>query len=155
MDTEASETRHHQRNRSGRRAGDMADLLEDHDYESLDIAGLAEEMRLLANADYHELQSRLRTLIAHLLKWAYQTDKRSLSWLSTIATQRYEIETLLEQSPSLSARLRPEDLAKIWRKAAEFAAIETGIDCDAFPTECIWDLKAEILTSGWLPPKAS
>jgi hypothetical protein len=132
----------------------MAGILESQDFSDLDASGLAEEMRLLANADYHELQSRLRMLIAHLLEWAYQSEKRSRSWLSTIATQRYEIETLLEQSPSLSTRLRPEDLEKIWRKAADFAAIETGLDAHTFPPQCIWDLQAEILTSGWLPPKA-
>jgi len=134
-------------------ASATASLLEDHDFESLDIAGLAEEMRLLSAADCHELQSRLRTLIMHLLKWAHQPRKRSRSWLSTIATQRYEIETLVEQSPSLWIRLRPEDLRKIWSSVADLASTETGINIEKFPPECVWDLK-EILTVGWLPPKA-
>jgi hypothetical protein len=134
-------------------ASATASLLEDRDFESLDIAGLAEEMRRLSGADYHELQSRLRTLIIHLLKWSYQPRKRSRFWLVTIGTQRVEIETLLEQSPSLRTRLRPKDLQKIWHRAVDLAATETGIDIEKFPSACVWDLKTEILAAGWLPPK--
>ena len=134
-------------------ASATASLLEDHDFESLDIAALAEEMRLLSAADFHELQSRLRVLIMHLLKWAYQPEKRSRSWLSTILTQRFEIATLVKQSPSLWTRLQAEDLEQIWEQAANLAATETGIDIEKFPSKCSWDLKAEILLSGWLPSK--
>jgi hypothetical protein len=136
-------------------ASATASLLEDHDFESLDIAALAEEMRLLSAADFHELQSRLRVLIMHLLKWAYQPEKRSRSWLSTILTQRFEITTLVKQSPSLWTRLQAEDLEQIWEQAANLAATETGIDLEKFPGECIWELKAEILLSDWLPGKMS
>jgi hypothetical protein len=132
-------------------ASATASLLEDHDFESLDVAGLAEEMRLLSAADYHELQSRLRILIIHLLKWSYQPRKRSRSGLVTIGTQRVEIETLLEQSPSLRTRLRSKELLKIWQRAADLAATETGIDMEKFPSACVWDLKTEILAAGWLP----
>ncbi|KJR41189.1 protein of unknown function DUF29 [Candidatus Magnetoovum chiemensis] len=48
-----------------------------------------------------ELASRLIVLITHLLKWQFQSDKRSNSWINTINAQRTDIELLLKDSPSL------------------------------------------------------
>jgi hypothetical protein len=43
----------------------------------------------------------MHMLFAHLLKWQFQPDHRSNSWKVTIVEQRYQIEQLLEMSPSL------------------------------------------------------
>jgi len=132
-------------------ASATASLLEDHDFESLDIAGVAEEMRLLSAADYRELQSRLRTLIIHLLKWSYQPRKRSRSGLVTIGTQRVEIETLLEQSP------QPADTSPAQRPAKDLAQSgRSGGHADRDRHREVSQrvrLKTETLADGWLPPK--
>jgi len=132
-------------------AEEMAVLLESHDYANLDIAGVAEELRDLSRSRFDELRSRLRVLIAHLLKRQYQPAKRSGSWRSTITTQRFDIADMLKESPSLRTRLQPE-FAEVWYRATVQAADETGIDIEKLPAECIWDLQTEILRSGWFPP---
>lgn len=132
-------------------AEEMAALLESHDYANLDIAGLAEELRDLSRSRFDELRSRLRVLIAHLLKWQYQPAKRSGSWRSTITTQRFDIADMLKESPSLGARLKPE-FDEVWYQATAQAASETGIGIEKLPAGCIWDLQTEILLSGWFPP---
>jgi hypothetical protein len=131
-------------------AEEMAALLESHDYANLDVAGLAEELRDLSRSRFDELRSRLRVLIVHLLKWQYQPARRSRSWRSTITTQRFDIADMLKESPSLGTRLQPE-FAEVWYRATVQAADETGIDIEKFPADCIWDLKTEILLSGWFP----
>ncbi len=73
-------------------------------FESLDLAGLIEEIQGLANRDRKELESRLRTLLAHLLKRIYVKSRYDYrGWENTIEEQRSELELLLKHSPSLRA----------------------------------------------------
>lgn len=62
---------------------------------------LAEEIASLGRNQQNELNSRLRLLIAHLLKMDHQPDMRTPSWRTTIVVQRQAIADLLETSPSL------------------------------------------------------
>src|SRR5258708_39010814 len=58
--------------------------------DCLDYENLASYLEDMARRDRREIQSRLTILIAHLLKWRYQADKRTRSWEQTIVTQRIE-----------------------------------------------------------------
>ena len=70
--------------------------------ENLDIASLIEEIEGLANRERRELESRLRTLLAHLLKRIYVNSAYDYrGWENTVAEQRSELELLLKHSPSL------------------------------------------------------
>ncbi len=76
--------------------------LRSHDLEHIDIENLIEELEGLANRDKREVVSRLRTLIEHLLKRCYvDMPNEFRGWEVTIRTQRFELEQILEQSPSL------------------------------------------------------
>lgn len=68
---------------------EQARLLREGDWQHLDVINLVEEIESLGKRQRQEL--RLGILIAHLLKWQYQPDKRSKNWQATLREQRREI----------------------------------------------------------------
>jgi hypothetical protein len=82
-----------------------ARLLRDGRLDELDIEHLAEEIEAMAGNQRRELESSLRVLLTHLLKWGWQHAKRSKSWKATAATQRAELRALFRQSPSLKRQV--------------------------------------------------
>jgi hypothetical protein len=99
--------------------------------------------------DRHELESRLTILLAHLLKWQAQPNRRSTSWSATIREQRRQITRKLRDSPSLRPVL--DDLiAKTYADARGSAAAETGISEADFPASCTLT-PDEVLSRSFLP----
>jgi hypothetical protein len=92
----------------------------------LDWQNIAEEIEAVGGNTRRELRNRLARLLQHLLKWHYQPELRSRSWRSTIRTQRKEIEELLEDNPSLRARL-PALFLAAYQRARIAALDETGL----------------------------
>ncbi|WP_143171095.1 DUF29 domain-containing protein [[Phormidium ambiguum] IAM M-71] len=83
----------------------QAELLRQRDLNNLDIENLIQEIESLGKQEKRELVNRLGVLIGHLLKWEYQPNKRSKSWLKTIREQRRKITDLLQENPSLKPYL--------------------------------------------------
>jgi hypothetical protein len=107
------------------RAGRLADL---------DYPHLAEYLEDMARRDRREVKSRLVILIAHVLKWTRQPDKRGGSWRRTIVAQRQELDDVLESG---TLRNHAEAiLAKAYAAAVEQAIAETGLPAATFPMEC-------------------
>ncbi len=104
-----------------------AALLRERNFTAIDADNIAEELETMGRSEKRELVSRLSVLIAHLLKWRSQAVRRSRSWRNTIATQRLDIEELLEDSPSLSHDLE-EQLTRAYSKAMLLAEQETGLE---------------------------
>ncbi|MEI6426792.1 MAG: DUF29 domain-containing protein [Pseudanabaena sp. ELA607] len=72
------------------------------DLQNVDVENLIEELEGLAGRDKREVASCLKTLIEHLLKRCYvDMPNEFRGWEVTIRTQRFELEQILEQSPSL------------------------------------------------------
>jgi Domain of unknown function DUF29 len=111
-----------------------------------DIEHVAEEIEDMGKRDQREAISRAAVLVAHLLKWKYQPDQRSRSWEATIATQRLELDDVLEQSPSLR-RYVAERWERVYRKAALAAGTETGLE---FPEVCPFTFE-EAIDPDFLP----
>ena len=128
---------------------DRAEKLRRRTDDALDWANIAEEIESLGNRDKREVDSRLMRIIQHLLKWEYQPERRSRSWLTTIGTQRNEVLAVLEQSPSLRGKAE-RDLAKTWRRAARLASDQTGIPLTTLPGEPSYALE-RILDPDFLP----
>ncbi|KJR43715.1 protein of unknown function DUF29 [Candidatus Magnetoovum chiemensis] len=82
-----------------------AELIRQGRLNELDLENIAEEIESLGKNNKRELGSRLAVLIMHLLKWQFQSKKRSKSWKATIVTQRREIKHLIKNSPSLLSPL--------------------------------------------------
>jgi hypothetical protein len=88
--------------------------------------------------------SRLRVLLAHLLKWEKQPRKRTRSWKVTIDRERAELRDIFESKTLRNHAQR--NLAKAFQQAARHAAIETGIALTDFPKSCAYTLE-EIIGS--------
>lgn len=70
--------------------------------DHLDIENLIEEVESLGKRDRRELRNRLMVLLAHLLKRLYVDMPENFNgWELTIVEQRKQIQTLLNDSPSL------------------------------------------------------
>ena len=91
---------------------EQAKLLRHQQWSQLDLPNLIEEIESLGKQQRAELRNRLKVLIGHLLKWEYQPERRSRSWLMTIRIQRRDTQELLEENPSLKPYLE-EALQKI------------------------------------------
>jgi hypothetical protein len=126
-----------------------AELLRAGEFEQADIEHIAEEIEDMGKRDLRELNSRTVVLLAHLLKWQLQPEKRSRPWNTTIVSQRIEIEDDIEQSPSLQAKLS-DRLADNYAKAVRLAASETGLAREQFPSECPFST-SQILDPEFLP----
>ncbi len=96
-------------------------------HNDIDWENVAEEIESLGRSQTRELSSRLAVLMAHLLKWEHQPQRRSVSWEATIAEQRAAISRLLQANPSLRSSLGEVASAQ-WPQAIARAALEMRID---------------------------
>lgn len=112
-----------------------AKLIRDKKFTEIDTEHIAEELEIMGKREKRELITRLTVLLTHLLKWKYQSAKRSKSWENTILTQRMDIEELLEDSPSLRYEI-DKKIETAYKKAKLSAENETGIDKKHFSEEC-------------------
>jgi hypothetical protein len=104
-------------------------------WDALDRDNLAEEIESLGREQFNKLESALRVLLMHLLKWDHQPDKRTRSWALSIKAQRIELDDVIGDNPGLKSRI-DEAIARGYRKARIEAARETGLDEDRFPDQC-------------------
>jgi len=72
-------------------AAEQATLLRAGRFDRVDVENVAEELEYLGNSQRDEIESRLNVLLAHILKWEFQPDKRSSSWRATLLEQRAQI----------------------------------------------------------------
>lgn len=126
-----------------------AKLLRNRQFNDVDIENIADELEAMSKSEKRELLSRLTVLLAHLLKWQFQSARRSRSWKNTILTQRIDIKELLEDSPSLEYDLQ-DKIAVAYEKARLRAEDETGIDKKHFPKECPFTF-AQMLNKDFFP----
>src|SRR5271155_5837573 len=77
----------------------QAELLRAGRLAEIDAAAIAEEIDDVGEEQYHRLESALRVLMHHLLKWDYQPALRSRSWTITIREQRRRAQRQLRKNP--------------------------------------------------------
>jgi hypothetical protein len=116
----------------------MADLIRLGRWEDLDYPHLGEHLSDLARHDRREVESRLATLLAHVLKWVYEPEHRSGSWRGTIVEQRQELLRLASQGALRNHALAV--LPQAYAEAVERAAAETGLAVGSFPSQCQYTL---------------
>src|SRR6185437_16938370 len=86
-------------------ANEQAALLRAGKLDAADIEHIAEEIESMGRGEKRELINRLAVLLLHLLKWAYQPERRGKSWRLTIEEQRRHIRRHMQASPSLGSSL--------------------------------------------------
>ena len=130
-------------------ANQQAWLIRHKKFDLLDIEHIAEEIEDVGKSEQRELANRMIVLIAHLLKWQFQPERRGKSWQLTIRNQRKAIQIHLKQVPSLKTKLNDSEWWDvIWGDAVYEATKETGLD--TFPETQIWSVE-NILSDSWLP----
>ncbi len=110
----------------------QAELLRAGKLSEIDPAAIAEEIDDVGEEQYYWLESALRVLMLHLLKWDHQPDMRSRSWAITIREQRRRAGRQLRKNPGLKSRLE-EALLDAYGDARDEAANETGLPTRTFP----------------------
>lgn len=127
------------------------ELLQDQQWEQVDIYNLMEEIASLGKRERQELRNRLGVLLGHLLKGRYQPEARSKSWFYTIKEQRQEIERHLQENPSLKSYLR-EAIEMGYEKGLNLVGKETPLDPKQLPQVCPFS-ETEILEESvdWQP----
>jgi hypothetical protein len=124
-------------------------LLRERRWHEIDVAHLIEEVEDLGKSERRGIASQLTRLLLHLLKWQYQPQRRSDSWLDSITDARTQIELAIEDSPSLKS-YPAEQLEDSYQRARRQAAKQTDLEILALPKECPYSLEL-VLDEDWLP----
>ncbi|MGL5032998.1 MAG: DUF29 domain-containing protein [Microcystaceae cyanobacterium] len=125
-----------------------AQLLRERCWDAVDWEHLIEEVEDLGKSERSAIASQMERIMVHLLKWEYQPQRRSDSWLDSINDGRSQIRRKLEDSPSL--RNHPvQILAKEYIRARREAARQTHLEIAIFPELCPYSMEQVI--EDWLP----
>jgi hypothetical protein len=128
-------------------ANEQAALLRSGNLTAIDALNIADEIESVGRSERNELESRMAVLLAHLLKWQFQPERRGHSWEATIKLQRIQLAKLLHDSPSLKHAFENEKfLRTIWLHATVIAGDQTQLD---MPRTWIWPLDLVLGDDFW------
>ena len=116
-------------------AVEKAELLRAGRIAEADALNIAEELDDVGNEQYDKLESALRIILLHLLKWEHQPRRRSRSWQLSILVQRKHVLRVLRKNLGLKS-LVDEAITQAYNIARIEAAAQTLLEDDAFPLEC-------------------
>jgi hypothetical protein len=116
----------------------QAELLRAGRLSEIDPAAIAEEIDDVGDEQYDKLESSLRVVMLHLLKWDHQPDRRSRSWTLSIREQRRRVLRQLRKNPGLKPLL-DEAISEAYEDARDEASSETGLPLTAFPVSRPYD----------------
>jgi len=123
----------------------------------LDLGNLAEEIDSLGKSDRRAVESLLRQLLLHLLKFSLvRAEAPRPGWRREVVEFRARLARLLADSPSLAARA-PEIAAEEWatvRRAALAELAPDGIRADQVPSDLPYGVRDQVLNPDWEPPAA-
>jgi len=114
---------------------EQARLVREGRWEAVDRANVAEEIESLGREQFNKLESAIRVILIHMLKWDHQPKRRSRSWALSIKGMRVELDIVLSDNPGLKPRVA-EALARAYRRATIEAAKEPGISESSFHKTC-------------------
>ena len=126
--------------------------LKNRDLNSLDWDNLIEEVESMGRSEKRELKSRLLVVIEHLLKlmfWESEKLQNIRGWRTTVVEQRYQIELLLTDSPSLRPMLQ-DIFADSYAKARRHTMRKYSLPESMFPVELPFSLE-QVLDPEFLP----
>ncbi len=104
----------------------QAELLRGHRFGEADWENIIEEIECVGRRERSEYESHLIRILAHMIKWEVQPERRGMSWWLSIMNGRDDAERFLSKNPSLKPLLT-EIFLDALRYAQRQAARETGI----------------------------
>jgi hypothetical protein len=110
-------------------------LVREGRWSEVDRENIAEEIESLGREQFNKLESKIRLILIHMLKWDHQPRKRSRSWALSIAAQRANLDDVLADNPGLKPRIG-EAIRQAYRKARLDAMNGTGLKKSAFAEAC-------------------
>jgi len=116
-------------------AVEQAALLRAGRIAETDAKNIAEQLDDVGNEQYDKLESALKIILMHLLKWDHQPERRLRRWRSSILVHRRHVLKVLRKNPGLKP-LVGEAVSEAYEVARIEAAGETELDEDTFPLEC-------------------
>jgi hypothetical protein len=119
----------------------QAELLRAGRLSEIDPVAIAEEIDDVGEEQYDKLESALRIIMLHLLKWDNQPDRRTRSWTASVREQRRRVLRQLRKNPGLKSRL-DEALGEAYEDARDEASAETGLPLNAFPATRPYEFQA-------------
>ncbi len=123
--------------------------LRERRWHDIDVVHLIEAVEDLGKSERRAITSQLTRLLLHLLKWQYQPQRRSDSWLDSITDARTQITLAIEDSPSLND-YPAEQFEASYQRARRQAAKQTSINLSLFPNTCPYAVEM-VLSEDWLP----
>jgi hypothetical protein len=123
--------------------------LQGQNYGAVDWENVIEELADMGRSERRALKSNLIVILVHLLKWEFQSDRRSGSWEGSIIEHRRRVQEALSESPSLKPYIE-SILAESYVQAAKQARAETGLPITTFPSLCPYSLD-QVIKDDFLP----
>ncbi|MGI8500046.1 MAG: DUF29 domain-containing protein [Hassallia sp.] len=111
-----------------------AKQLKEGRFSEVDLENLIEEIECMGRSEKKAIKSNLMVVLIHLLKYKYQSEKRSNSWKGSIREHRRRIRDAFVDSPSLKPYFQ-EVLLQSYPDAIKQASDETGLSLDTFPVD--------------------
>lgn len=107
---------------------------------AIDRDNVAEEIESLGREQFSKLESAIRILLVHMLKWDHQPARRSRSWAVSIKEHRLRLKHVLTDNPGLRPRVG-EAIERAYERARLAATKETGLEETSFAVTCpySWD----------------
>lgn len=110
-------------------------LLRAGKFDQLDLENIISELGYQVRKDKRQVAHRMVGLLSHLLKYQYQPQRISKSWIHTIHNHRMKIDRILKQMPSLAPVL-DEYIMDAYPRAVREATLETRLPPSTFPRKC-------------------
>ncbi|WP_017303469.1 DUF29 domain-containing protein [Spirulina subsalsa] len=126
--------------------------LKAEDFNSLDLENLIEEIESLGRSEKRAIASYLMRLCEHLLKikyWESEQETCFRGWNLEVTTFRFQIQAILQDSPSLKNHLRASFLAE-YNKARTLFIKASQLHANLIPQEPEFTLE-QALDEDWLP----
>lgn len=132
----------------------QTEALRDRRYADLDVERLTEEIESLGNRERREAKSRMRTVLACLLKLAYhpsvvERQQRRHSWQVVAGSARDALEEILNESPSLRPVISAA-LEEVYKRAVKEVARLSAAPASVFPQTCPFTM-AQVLDEDFWP----
>jgi len=113
-------------------------LLRERRFDELDLPNLVDEVGDLGVSDFKAFVSAVEIVIAHMLKWDLQPERRGNSWIASIEEHRARLEQSLHDSPSYKARVE-DAINRAYRPARALASKEIDLPLSRFPAACPYE----------------